>query len=41
MKTQIINTQKLNFKNVAITSIIGFFVGFGLFHFIKAMIHLL
>jgi hypothetical protein len=41
MKTQIMNTQKLNFKNAALTSILGFFVGFGLFHFIKAMLHLL
>ncbi len=38
MKKEIIKTQELNFKNLAIIAIVFFFVGFGLYHFIKEII---
>jgi hypothetical protein len=41
MKTAIIKSQKMNSSKVIINSVAGFFVGFGVYHFIKVIINLI
>lgn len=40
MKTEIMKTRALNLKNIVLKFVIGLFVGYGLYHFIKTGINL-
>jgi hypothetical protein len=40
MKTEIMKTQKLNFKKLTLLFLVGIFTGQSLYHFIKTMTNL-